>query len=104
MVIRRTTVAAEADDLAVLDREARRKGLSLSQVLREAVAHEAAAVRGRHRPHFGIVQREVSLPEGAASLAEYAGEHPEAPAQAGNPWSPGQWGDPNEGDKPNQGG
>ena len=84
MVIRRTTVAAEADDLAVLERAARRRGLSLSQVLREAVAHEAEAVRERRRPHFGIVRQEVVLPEGVTSLAEHAGEHPDEPARAGD--------------------
>jgi hypothetical protein len=53
---RRTTVTAEADDLALLEDEARRRGVSLSAVLREAVAEKAAEVRRtRPRPRFGIV-------------------------------------------------
>lgn len=55
-MIRRTTVSAEADDLALLEDEARRRGVSLSAVLREAVAEKAAEVRRtRPRPRFGIV-------------------------------------------------
>ena len=53
---RRTTVSADAADLALLSDEARRRGLSLSAVLREAIAEKAAAVRkSRPRPSFGIV-------------------------------------------------
>lgn len=53
---RRTTVTAEADDLALLQDEARRRGVSLAAVLREAVAEKAAQVRRtRPRPRFGIV-------------------------------------------------
>jgi hypothetical protein len=55
MSIRRTTVAAERDDLAVLEAEARRRGVSLAQVLREAVELEARRIRTRARPRFGIV-------------------------------------------------
>ena len=54
---RRTTVTAEADDLALLADEARRRGISLSAVLREAVAEKAEEVRrARPRPRFGIVR------------------------------------------------
>jgi hypothetical protein len=53
---RRTTLAAEADDLAVLEAEARRRGVSLARVLRELVAREAEEIRRRRRPRFGIVQ------------------------------------------------
>lgn len=53
---RRTTVTAEIDDLALLEFEARRRGISLAAVLREAVAEKAAEVRrARPRPRFGIV-------------------------------------------------
>jgi hypothetical protein len=54
MATRRTTLAAESDDLAVLEGEARRRGVSLAQVLRELVAHEAAELRSQRRPRFGI--------------------------------------------------
>jgi hypothetical protein len=55
-MIRRTTLAAEADDLAELEAEARRRGVSLAQVLREVVAREAGEIRKRTRPRFGIVR------------------------------------------------
>jgi len=51
---RRTTLSADADDLAVLEGEARRRGVSVSQVLREAVTEKANLVRGRRRPRFGL--------------------------------------------------
>ena len=47
MTIRRTTLAAERDDLAVLEGEARRRGVSLAQVLRDVVAQEAKQIRAR---------------------------------------------------------
>jgi hypothetical protein len=65
MAIRRTTLAAEADDLAVLEGEARRRGVSLARLLREAVAREAAELRGRNRPRFGVARSA----EGAAQAA-----------------------------------
>lgn len=65
MTIKRTTVAAEADDLMVLDGEARRRGISLASVLREAVATEAARLRGGAQPRFGIARSGV----GAARVA-----------------------------------
>jgi hypothetical protein len=52
---RRTTVTADADDLAVLEDEARRRGISLSAVLREAVAERANVVRRtRPKPRLGL--------------------------------------------------
>lgn len=39
----------------MLEGEARRRGTSLAQVLREAVAREADGIRARRRPRFGIV-------------------------------------------------
>ncbi len=53
-MIRRTTLAAEAEDLATLEAEARRRGVSLARVLREVVAREAGEIRRRTRPRFGI--------------------------------------------------
>jgi len=53
-MIRRTTLAAEAEDLATLEAEARRRGVSLARVLREVVAREADEIRRRTRPRFGI--------------------------------------------------
>jgi hypothetical protein len=50
----RTTVAADAADLDTLRAEASRRGLSLSEVLAEAVAEKAGAIRRRRRPRTGI--------------------------------------------------
>jgi hypothetical protein len=69
MAIRRTTLAAESDDLALLEREARRRGVSLAQVLREVVAKEAAELRQRRRPRLGIGRSGGRSP-GGASLPE----------------------------------
>lgn len=72
MAIRRTTLAAEQDDLAVLEAEAERRGVSLAQVLRETVSHEAHQLRRRNRPRFG-----VSTSSGGAAQA--AGRDEDAP-------------------------
>jgi len=53
-MMRRTTLGADSSDLNVLEDEARRRGVSLAQVLRELVAREADAIRERHRPRFGV--------------------------------------------------
>lgn len=74
MATRRTTVAAEHEDLAILEAEARRQGTSLAGVLREIVAREADVLRGRHRPRFG-----VGKSASGAARAAAADEH--APAR-----------------------
>ena len=51
---RRTTVSADAGDLATLEAEARRHGRSLSAVLAEAVEEKAAAIRQARRPRVGL--------------------------------------------------
>ncbi len=51
---RRTTVTAPADALATLEAEARRRELSLSSVLAEAVDEKAAAIRASRRPRLGV--------------------------------------------------
>jgi hypothetical protein len=76
MAVRRTTVAAEHDDLAILEHEARKRGITLSQVLREAVRHEAQRLRDNAAPRFGIVRG-----DGNATGAIAADEH--APARRG---------------------
>jgi hypothetical protein len=68
---RRTTLAAETGDLAVLEGEARRRGVSLAQVLREVVAREADEIRGRRRPRFGIARGGPGV-AGASVEDEYA--------------------------------
>jgi hypothetical protein len=74
MSIRRTTVAAESDDLAVLESEARRRGVALAQVLREAVEREAGRLRRNAKPRFGIVRG-----DGTATASIARDEH--APAR-----------------------
>jgi hypothetical protein len=64
---RRTTVSADADDLAVLASEARRRGVTLTEVLRAAVAHEADRLRGKSRPRFGIVHGDGTATQRIAS-------------------------------------
>jgi hypothetical protein len=76
MPTRRTTLAAEADDLAVLQSEARRRGVSLARILRETVAREAAQLRARNRPRFGVATSD----RGAARAAA---EDEHAPARRG---------------------
>ncbi|MGI8696802.1 MAG: ribbon-helix-helix protein, CopG family [Mycobacteriales bacterium] len=56
MAIRRTTLAADEDDLAVLRGEARRRGVSLAAVLREAVVQQASNIRRNSKPRFGVVR------------------------------------------------
>jgi hypothetical protein len=75
---RRTTLSADADDLAVLESEARRRGVSLARVLRELVAEKAAEMRRTNRPTFGI----VSLgPVDGTSLSELSWRDEDAPAR-----------------------
>lgn len=67
MATRRTTLAADPEDLAILEGEARRRGVSLAQVLRETVAREAAQLRGANRPRFAVARSE----HGAAQAAQH---------------------------------
>ncbi|HET8607692.1 MAG TPA: ribbon-helix-helix protein, CopG family [Gaiellaceae bacterium] len=72
---RRTTLAADRDDLALLESEARRRGVSLAQLLRELVAREAEALRQERRPRFGVFH------SGAGGAARRASEDEESPAR-----------------------
>ena len=47
-------MAAEEEALATLEAEARRRGVSLSAVLAEAVEEKAAAIRAARRPRTGV--------------------------------------------------
>jgi 3-oxoacyl-(acyl-carrier-protein) synthase len=75
MPIRRTTLAAERDDLSLLEAEARRRGVSLARLLREVVAREAADLRRRQRPRLGIVH-------GEGSATKLLSEDEHAPARS----------------------
>jgi hypothetical protein len=74
MPTRRTTLAAESSDLAVLEGEARRRGVSLAQVLREVVAREANELRGRRRARFGIAR-------GGGGVAQASVDDEDAPVR-----------------------
>jgi hypothetical protein len=65
MTVRRTTLAADRDDLVLLEAEAKRRSVSLAQVLRELVEREAEALRSSRRPRFGVARSR----EGAAQAA-----------------------------------
>ncbi len=71
MTIRRTTLGADSDDLALLEHEARRRGVSLAQILREMVSREAGALRASNRPRFGVA-RGATGAAAAASRDELA--------------------------------
>lgn len=71
-MMKRTTVSAYPDDLATLEYEAKRRGVSLTQVLREAVAEYAAGLRSARRPSFGIAR-------GGPDLAQASVDDEEAP-------------------------
>ena len=53
---RRTTVTADVDALATLEAEARRRSVSLSAVLAEAVDEKAQAIRAGRRPRLGVAR------------------------------------------------
>jgi hypothetical protein len=76
MATRRITVSADDEDLTVLAHEARKRGVTLSQVPREAVEHEAQRLRDDAAPRFGIVRG-----DGNATHAIAEDEH--APARHG---------------------
>jgi len=72
IMVKRTTVSAEEDDLAILEREAKRRGVSLSLMLREAVAEYAAEVRQANKPRFGYAS-------GPSNLAQESADDEDAP-------------------------
>lgn len=53
---RRTTVTATRETLRTLEAEARRRGVPLTAVLREAVDEKAAALRAGRRPRVGVAR------------------------------------------------
>jgi hypothetical protein len=53
-MMKRTTVSADSDDMAVIEYEAKRRGVSVTLVLREAVTEYAAGIRTTRMPSFGI--------------------------------------------------
>jgi hypothetical protein len=75
MPTERTTLAADAEDLARLRDEARRRAVSLAAVLREVVAREAQALRAMRRPR-------VAVGHSGVGAAGEAATHPDEPYEA----------------------
>jgi hypothetical protein len=53
---RRTTVAAKCSSLDTLQAEARRRGVTLTAVLAEAIDEKAQALHAARRPRLGIAR------------------------------------------------
>ena len=66
MPTRRTTLAADSDDLALLENEARRRDVPLTHVLREAVERAADELRRERKPRFGIARTSRGAAQAAA--------------------------------------
>jgi hypothetical protein len=66
MAERRTTIVARDEDLALLQREARDRGLPLGRMLGEVVARRADELRRDRRPRLGTFSSEQSIAEAAA--------------------------------------
>jgi hypothetical protein len=69
--MRRTTVAADDDDIAVLAGDARCRGTSLARLLGEAVAEKADRIRRVSRPSGGIFAADIGI--AAAMYADHDG-------------------------------
>jgi hypothetical protein len=54
IMMRRTTVAADREALDTLEAEARRRGMSLTAILAEAVEDKAASIRTARRPRVAL--------------------------------------------------
>jgi hypothetical protein len=67
--VRRTTVAARRTSLETLEAEARRRGVSLSTVMAEAIDEKAMKLHVSRRPRLGIARSTDGL-----SAAELTGE------------------------------
>jgi hypothetical protein len=72
--IRRTTVAAKRASLDTLEAEARRRGVSLSTIMAEAIDEKAQALHVSRRPRLGIARSTDGL--SAADLTNEPIAHP----------------------------
>jgi hypothetical protein len=66
MAERRTTIVARDEDLALLQREARDRGLSLGRMLGEVVARRADELRQDRRPRLGTFSSKQSITDAPA--------------------------------------
>jgi hypothetical protein len=73
-VLRRTTVAARRSSLETLEAEARRRGVTLTTVISEAIDEKAQALHTSRRPRLGIARSTDGLP--AAELTAEPIAHP----------------------------
>jgi hypothetical protein len=74
--IRRTTVAASRSSLDTLEAEARRRGVTLTAVLSEAIDEKAQALHAARRPRLGIARSTDGL--SAAEVTANPIAHPAA--------------------------
>jgi hypothetical protein len=72
--VRRTTVAARRGSLDTLEAEARRRGVSLSAILAEAIEEKASALHAARRPRLGVARSTDGL--SAAELTSEPIAHP----------------------------
>ena len=61
MSLRRTTVVAEDDDLALLAREARERRVSLGRLLGQLVAERAERLREDRQPRVATFRTDVGI-------------------------------------------
>jgi hypothetical protein len=74
--IRRTTVAAKRSSLDTLEAEARRRGVTLTAVLAEAIDEKAKSLHAARRPRLGIARSTDGLT--AAQVTANPVAHPPA--------------------------
>jgi hypothetical protein len=72
--IRRTTVAASRSSLETLEAEARRRGVSLSALMAEAIEEKAMTLHASRRPRLGVARSTDG--RSAAELASEPVAHP----------------------------
>lgn len=72
--IRRTTVAAKRISLDTLQAEARRRGVSLSTIMAEAIDEKARSLHASRRPRLGVARSTDGL--SAAELTSEPIAHP----------------------------
>jgi hypothetical protein len=74
IVKRRTTIAAEADDLEILRSEAARLGVPLGSLIADLVAEKASEIQSARRPRLGVGR------SGGANLSGQSVGDEDAPA------------------------
>jgi predicted DNA-binding ribbon-helix-helix protein len=72
--LRRTTVTARRSSLDTLEAEARRRGVTLTAVLAEAIDEKASSLHASRRPRLGIARSTDGL--SAAELTAEPVAHP----------------------------